>query len=56
MFTVKPDGTGEKQITHPAAGFVDDQPDWSPDGHTIAFERCSERGALLGLDRGRDRR
>ena len=43
VFTVKPDGTGEKQITHPAAGFVDDQPDWSPDGNTIAFERCSEQ-------------
>jgi Tol biopolymer transport system component len=42
VFTVKPDGTGEKQITHPPAGFVDDQPDWSPDGRTIAFERCSE--------------
>ena len=42
VFTVKPDGTGEKQITHPPAGFVDDQPDWSPDGSTIAFERCSD--------------
>jgi Tol biopolymer transport system component len=42
VFTVKPDGTGEKQITHPPAGVVDDQPDWSPDGRTIAFERCSD--------------
>jgi TolB protein len=42
VFTVKPDGTGEKQITHPPDGFVDDQPDWSPDGSMIAFERCSE--------------
>jgi Tol biopolymer transport system component len=40
VFTVSPDGTGEKQLTHPPAGVVDDQPDWSPDGRTIAFERC----------------
>ena len=43
VFTINPDGTGEKQITHPPAGFVDDQPDWSPDGKRIAFERCSEQ-------------
>jgi len=40
VFTIKPDGTGEKQITRPPAGVVDDQPDWSPDGRLIAFERC----------------
>jgi TolB protein len=41
LFTVNPDGTAEKQITHPTSG-IDDQPDWSPDGSTIAFEHCSE--------------
>ena len=43
VFTVNPDGTGEKQITHPTSG-VDDQPDWSPDGQTLAFEHCTEDG------------
>jgi TolB protein len=41
IFTVNPDGTGEKQITHPTSG-IDDQPDWSPDGRTLAFEHCSD--------------
>jgi TolB protein len=42
IFTINPDGSGEKQITDPPAGYVDDQPDWSADGKRIAFERCSE--------------
>jgi TolB protein len=40
VFTINPDRTGEKQLTRPAAGVVDDQPDWSPDGRLVAFERC----------------
>ena len=43
LFTINPDGTGETQITDPPPGTVDDQPDWSPDGRRIAFERCAER-------------
>ena len=39
MFTINPDGTGERQITDPPTGFVDRNPDVSPDGRRIAFER-----------------
>lgn len=42
VFTIKTDGTGEHQLTRPPAGTVDDQPDWSPDGASIAFSRCSD--------------
>jgi TolB protein len=40
IFTIRPDGSGEKQLTDPPAGTIDDHPDWSPDGKRIAFERC----------------
>ena len=43
VFTINPDGTGEQQVTHPFDGIVDDQPDWSPDGTRIAFERCPQQ-------------
>jgi TolB protein len=42
VFTIKPDGTRERQLTRPPEGYVDDQPAISPDGSRIAFERCSE--------------
>jgi TolB protein len=42
LFVVNADGTGERKLTKPPGGrFVDDQPDWSPDGSTIAFNRCT---------------
>ncbi len=41
IFTVRPDGTRVRQVTFPAAGTVDDQPDWSPGGSLIAFRRCA---------------
>jgi Tol biopolymer transport system component len=39
VFTIRPNGTGERQVTHPPEGFVDRNPDVSPDGRRIAFER-----------------
>lgn len=39
VFTIKPDGTRERQITHPPQGYVDRNPDFSPDGRRIVFER-----------------
>jgi TolB protein len=39
VFTIRPDGSGERQLTHPPQGFVDRNPDVSPDGQRIAFER-----------------
>jgi TolB protein len=41
IFTMAPDGGRERQITHPAAGGLDDQPDWAPDGSRILFTRQS---------------
>lgn len=39
VFTIQSDGTDEFQVTHPPRGFVDRNPDVSPDGNRIAFER-----------------
>src|ERR671913_2300422 len=39
LFTMNPDGSHIRQITHPPKGWRDDAPRWSPDGERIAFER-----------------
>ncbi len=39
LFAIDPSGSSEKQITRPAAGVEDDQPDWSPDGSLLVFHR-----------------
>jgi Tol biopolymer transport system component len=39
VFTINPDGTGEVQVTHTKPGYVDQNPDVSPDGTRIAFQR-----------------
>jgi Tol biopolymer transport system component len=39
IFTIRKDGTGVQQITHRGKVFLDDAPEWSPDGRWIAFYR-----------------
>ena len=39
IFTMNPDGSHIRQITHPPKGWYDNVPAWSPDGKRITFER-----------------
>ena len=39
VFTINPNGSHERQVTFPKQGFVDRNPDVSPDGRRIVFER-----------------
>ncbi len=47
IFTINPDGTGLRQVTHPRKGVLDTQPDWAPNGRWIAFERLSSHSERL---------
>jgi Tol biopolymer transport system component len=39
LFTMNPDGSHIRQITHPPNGWRDDDPVWSPNGESIVFNR-----------------
>src|SRR5215211_3007896 len=39
IFTMYPNGTHLRQITHPPKGWSDGSPAWSPDGTKVAFHR-----------------
>ena len=38
LFTIRPDGTGLRQVTHPRRGNVTDEPHWSPNGRWILYQ------------------
>jgi TolB protein len=39
IYSIYPDGAGERRVTRPPRGVVDFQPDWSRDGSRIVFQR-----------------
>ena len=47
IFTINPDGTGERQVTHPPKGSADWPPRWSPNASLIAFTRCPKGGRCV---------
>jgi len=44
IFITTTSGTRVRQMTHPPRGVLDNVPDWSPDGHSIAFQRVNPNG------------
>jgi TolB protein len=46
LWVVNVDGTGSEKITHVRANYMDQQPDWSPDGKRIVFARCPQEPDL----------
>ena len=52
LYSINPDGTGLRQLTHVAAPAVAGGPDWSPDGRRIAFwSDLSGESRLYVMDR-----
>jgi Tol biopolymer transport system component len=48
LFTIEPDGTGLRQITHARAkNGGPESPTWSPDGRTIAFDAPAGKGVNI---------
>jgi TolB protein len=50
LFTANPDGSAVHQITHPGEGVLDVEPDWSPNGKKIVFQRGDTNGCGAGCE------
>jgi Tol biopolymer transport system component len=55
IYLMNADGTGLRQLSHPPQGYEDHYPTWSPDGHTIVFQRDTNanppgRTRLIAID------
>ncbi len=44
IFTIRRNGTGLRQITHPRRGSVTDEPDWSPNGRWVVYQVETKSG------------
>ena len=60
VFTMNPDGSHARQVTHPPKGWRDNVPAWSPDGKRIVFERfksddSTSRVMVVNPDTGKTR-
>jgi TolB protein len=47
LFTISRHGTGVRQVTHPHRGVVTDEPDWSPNGRWIVYQKENRNGSRL---------
>jgi TolB protein len=53
LFTIRPDGTGENQITFPASDELDTNQNWSPDGSHLVYEHqtpTTDQIYIVGVD------
>ena len=60
VFTMNPDGSHLRRVSHPPKGWRDNVPAWSPDGKRIVFERfksddSTSRIMIVNLDAGTTR-
>jgi TolB protein len=47
IYTIAPNGTGERQVTNSPPGLTDRFPDFGPHGAWIAFQRCGDFGCQV---------
>jgi Tol biopolymer transport system component len=53
LFTIRPDGTAENQITFPASDELDTNQNWSPDGSQLVYEHftpTTDQIYIVGFD------